>query len=227
MGQLKAEGRCADDGLEAVTDEHADATTYVAQGKAAEAMGDLPDAQGSYHAALRVDVGNAAALAGLSRVTMRPTEPTTLWLVAQRLNDEGYHDDARDEIVRVLREHPEEVVPQSLAQLAPFGAGGTKITSNEVTAVSGFDLSGWVEVLLILLVGVLAGIGLNFGSRIHRHTETVGRKLDGLNGRADFLVARLGSLEGRAKTLIDSLTQPKRPPWRRRGRAFKSHDSQG
>jgi hypothetical protein len=38
-GQLNGEGRCADDGLEAVADKHAEAYAYVARAKAAEDMG--------------------------------------------------------------------------------------------------------------------------------------------------------------------------------------------
>jgi hypothetical protein len=158
-----------------------------------------------------VDVGNSAALAGLSRVEMRPTEATTSWLVAQRLHDEGYHDDAREEIVSVLRDHPEEVVPESLVQLAPFAVGG-RSTSDDVTAgLTGDD--AWADGLVVLVMPaiLLVGIGLYFGRRIERHSVFIG-------GRLDRLETTLGSLDDRVKNLVGSMTKSPRSFWRRKAR---------
>ena len=211
QGQLNGEGRCAGDGLEAVADEHAEAYAYVARARAAKEMGDVPEARVWYRAALQIDVGNSAALAGLSRVEVRPTGTTTSWLVAQRLHDEGYHDDARDEIVRVLREHPEEVVPQSLVHLAPFAVGGRTSTSDDVTAGLAGDGAWENGLFLVLSAIVLLGIGLYFGRRIERHAVTLG-------GRLDRLEATLGSLDDRVKSLVSSMTKSSRSFWRRKDR---------
>jgi tetratricopeptide (TPR) repeat protein len=219
QGQLNGEGRCADDGLAAVADEHAEAYAYVARAKAAEEMGDVPEARVWYRAALQMDVGNSAALAGLSRVEVRPTETTTSWLVAQRLHDEGYHDDARDEIVRVLRDHPEEVVPESLVHLAPF-AVGWRSTSDAVTAGPTGD-GAWEDGLLLVLPAILlVGIGLYFGRRIERHAVSLG-------GRLDKLETTLGSLDDRVKNLVGSMTKSPKSFWRRRARESRPPTPEG
>lgn len=174
-------------------------------------MGDVPEARVWYRAALQVDVGDSAAFAGLSRVEVRPTETTTSWLVAQRLHDEGYHDDARDEIVRVLREHPEEVVPQSLVHLAPFAVGGRTSTSDDVTAGLTHDGAWGDGLFLVTLAIMLLGIGLYFGRRIESHAVSLG-------GRLDRLETALSSLDDRVKTLVGSMTRSPRSLWRRRAR---------
>jgi hypothetical protein len=130
--------------------------------------------------------------------------------VAQRLHDEGYHDDARDEIVCVLREHPEEVVPQSLVHLAPFAVGGRN-TRDDVTAGLTGD-SVWEDGLFLVLPAILlVGIGLYFGRRIERHAVSLG-------GRLDTVDATLRSLDDRVKNLVGSMTRSPRSFWRSKAR---------
>jgi hypothetical protein len=116
--ERKKEGDCAADGLGTVAGKQAAAITQAAHGQAAENAGDLTAARSRYQAAIGIDSGNGQAAAGLLRVTRRPAEVGPLWLPAQRLHDEGMDQAAQDEIVAVLKSHPDQQVPQSLTALA-------------------------------------------------------------------------------------------------------------
>ncbi|MDQ1652700.1 MAG: hypothetical protein QOI35_1900 [Cryptosporangiaceae bacterium] len=168
--QRQGEGNCAADGLDAVAAKQAGAFAAAAQGQAAERAGDLTTARTRYQAALEIDAGNGQAAAGLIRVTRRPAELGPLWFRAQRLHDEGLDDAARTEIVAVLKAHPDESVPQSLATLtspAPAAqaapapqAGGPQSPA----AAARPALAGWMTWLLLaaalLLAGALYALGL-------------------------------------------------------------------
>ena len=108
---------CGRSGLDKVRKLQAQAITGAAAGSAAEKSGDLRAAQAAYEAVLKIEQGNAEAQAGLNRVTRRPSTIDRVWLRAQRLHDEGYDVEARKEVIAVLRQHPDLVVPRSLAQL--------------------------------------------------------------------------------------------------------------
>ena len=140
--------------------------------------------------------------------------------MAQRLHYEGYHDEARGEIVRVLREQPEEVVPQSLVHLAPFALGNGASTSNDVPPDPIGDSSWQVGLLLSLLAIVLFGIGVFFGRRVESHTVSLGGRLDGLE-------ATLGSLDDRVKKLVGSMTKSPRRSWGRKARKSKPPTPEG
>jgi tetratricopeptide (TPR) repeat protein len=116
--QRAGEGDCAQDGLAEVATRHGRAMTETSRGRAAEHAGDLDGARSAYEAALAVDQGNAESAAGVRRVTRRPDTLDPAWFRAQRLLDEGYADQARAEVVAVLREHPDLTVPTSLARLS-------------------------------------------------------------------------------------------------------------
>jgi tetratricopeptide (TPR) repeat protein len=167
------EGQCASDGLAAVADRDSKAFTRVAEGQAAEKARDLTTARDRYTEALALDAGNGQAAAGLQRVAHRPSDVGPVWRKAQRLYDEGYHDAARAEIVRVVRTHPDQAVPAPLAALAPDGTTpvvrpsptpAPTVPSGQTGTAAGSSLwppRGWGRVVWVVAAVVLAGLALS------------------------------------------------------------------
>jgi chemotaxis protein histidine kinase CheA len=158
-----AEGDCAADGLEQVSDLQGDSLAATATGHAAESAADLRGAQAAYETALAIDRGNAEAAAGLRRVTSRPATISQIWFTAQRLDDEGYAEAARSEVIRVLSRHPEETVPESLVHLQnqPRSAAPAPATTAAPAAepAARWDWTDWAVVTLILLLVLASVIG--------------------------------------------------------------------
>jgi tetratricopeptide (TPR) repeat protein len=157
----RGDGTCADDGLDAVSAQRAKAFAAVARGRAAEKARDLAGARTEYRTALATDSGNGDAATGLLRVTRRPTALGPLWITAQRLHDEGYDEEARAEIVTVLKEHPGETVPEGLAPLAsPRPAPAAPAAVRRVDPPTGGGSAPWQWLpglaALLLAAGVLA-----------------------------------------------------------------------
>jgi hypothetical protein len=131
QAQRANEGSCAGEGLERVTQLQAESLAATASGHAAESSQDLRGAESAYDEALKIDHGNAEAAAGLRCVTRRPATIDPVWFKAQRLLDEGYDREARAEVIKVLRKHPDRTVPESLAKLSamtptPSPTAGTR-----------------------------------------------------------------------------------------------------
>jgi tetratricopeptide (TPR) repeat protein len=119
QAQRANEGSCATEGLERVTQLQAESLAATASGHAAESSQDLRGAESAYDEALKIDHGNAEAAAGLRRVTRRPATIDAVWFKAQRLLDEGYDQEARAEVIKVLRKHPDRT-PSSTAASPRF-----------------------------------------------------------------------------------------------------------
>lgn len=75
--QQVQEGDCATSGLAAASERYAAAYSEVAAGSAAETAGDRFGATGHYRAAQQLDVGNPAAIEGLTRLGARATTVDT------------------------------------------------------------------------------------------------------------------------------------------------------
>ena len=161
--QRHGDGRCADEGLEKVAQLRASSLIESAKGAAAEKAQDLHGAEAAYTAALAIDRGNADAQAGLRRVTSRPDTLDPVWLVAQRLYDEGYIAEARAEIAAVLRKYPDRTVPTSLAALAAQTPAPTVVVTTVIAQAPaasgrpGGGAPGWPIVVLAGLVLTLGG----------------------------------------------------------------------
>lgn len=159
------EGSCAADGLTRVAKLQADSLTAAAKGQAAEAAEDQRGARSAYESALKIDQGNAEAAAGLRRVSRRPDAIDPLWFTAQRLHDEGYDAEARAEVVKVLREHPDRTVPGPLAHLSEVTPTPSPVARSAAAdrdaATSGPSRegggAGW---MLAALAGLIMLVGL-------------------------------------------------------------------
>lgn len=185
---------CGRSGLEKVTKLQAQAITGAAAGSAAEKAGDPRAAQAAYEAVLKIDQGNAEAQAGLNRVTRRPSTIDRVWLRAQRLHDEGYDVEARNEVVAVLRLHPDLVVPQSLAQLravptatpaapraAPVGTAAARTAGTTLLWILLAALGA--VVLAALVVGGLVVRELH--ARLSKVRESTSDQVEDVRAQAD------------------------------------------
>jgi tetratricopeptide (TPR) repeat protein len=160
------EGSCAAEGLKKVSQLRAQALTDVARGHVAEEAGDRESARSAYQTALDIDRGNGDALAGIGRVTARPTTLNKVWFRAQRLYDEGYVEEARAEVAAVLRAHPELIVPESLAPLSklPSPTPAAVAPSSQPRPVgSGLAApSVWrwltISTMALAVLGIVAGV---------------------------------------------------------------------
>lgn len=220
--QRRKEGACADDGLTDVAKRQAAALSAVARGQAAETARDPRAAEREYRAALALDPGNGRATTGLLRVTRRPTDLGPLWVRAQRLHDEGYDAAARNEIVAVLRAHPDEVVPARLAPLASASPVASPRPAPTVltapsTGKSGGDTPGtWVWTLLGTALLGAAGMYL-LARRAARDHEQLASRIDSLQwaldrsdsrqrylrARPDAVYRRLEHLAPRSSLVLD------------------------
>jgi hypothetical protein len=193
--QRLKEGSCGADGLDQITKLQASSLAATAKGHAAESAADLQAAQAAYESALAIDQGNAEAAAGLRRVTRRPTIINPIWFTAQRLHDEGYDQDARTEVANVLRQHPDETVPESLAHLSVPTTVAPTATGHASAKSAASSGSGAVVGLLLSLLGVLvvaAGLLGWLGSRWIRSTaERTASTVDHLRNRAEKLESEL------------------------------------
>jgi hypothetical protein len=221
--QRKREGTCADDGLTEVADRQAAALSAVARGQAAESARDPRAAEREYRAALALDSGNGRASTGLLRVTRRPTDLGPLWVRAQRLHDEGYDAAARGEIVRVLRAHPDEVVPARLAPLASATPADRATPAATPTArdtqAAGVATPGPGAWVWALLAAALLGAGALYAQarRADRNHGQLAARIDGLQraldrsetrerhlrARPDAVFRRLENLDPRSSLVLD------------------------
>jgi methyl-accepting chemotaxis protein len=203
QAQRAKEGSCAGEGLERVTQLQADSLAATARGHAAESVQDLRGAESAYDEALKIDDGNAEAAAGLRRVTQRPATIDPVWFKAQRLLDEGYDREARAEVIKVLRKHPDRTVPESLAKLSammptpsPTAQAPTTGPTAAPSVESGSASTSWIVAALALLAVALLGAML----------WTTTRQLRRSNDRTDSIETTLGGLDSRLEEAGQLLT---------------------
>jgi hypothetical protein len=212
--QRRDEGSCATDGLARVAKLRASSLTATAKGHAAVSAGDPRGAQAAYESALVIDLGNAEAAAGLRRVTRRPATIGPLWYTAQRLHDEGFDEEARAEVLRVLKQHPDETVPESLAHLRdpppPVSAPAPTPTAAAAAPVvvdgsaDGGDGVTWA--ILGVLVILCGAVGWRALRGIRRSSDRTALALRDIWARAEVLESGMGESKRHLESVVAAVS---------------------
>ncbi|WP_157017961.1 hypothetical protein [Cryptosporangium arvum] len=199
------EGDCAEEGTARVSGHRAEALRAVARAQAAERAGDPGSARKAYLSAWTTDRDNATAAAGLVRLTEHPADVDPVWAGAQRLADEGYDEEARAEVVAVLKAHPDQVVPRSLQTLRrtppPSAPPTARAAAPPPRGGPGWT---WPDTLIVLVVAGFAGVVGYLLARLDRRstiaTADQSRALAASGTKIERLGLRVADEENRART---------------------------
>jgi tetratricopeptide (TPR) repeat protein len=154
---------CGEEGLQAVVERRNEAFVQASSAAGAEARRDLTAAIAAYEKALSLDASNADALAGLARVSRRPSS-----VAAQPVTTASPPPTSAAPSVTATGIEP----PARAAEPATSGTGGPR-------------LQWWLLLLVLLVVGLAAAcftLVNRAGGRLRRLEEKVGLLGDRIDG---------------------------------------------